>query len=101
MSVDPTAELQRLYVVRRINAIERTREVCEELIALRNVPTDSVLFNLQEAAAKLKEVTGFLGPPTVEELLVIWKTLKSPDDDTTEEQARAKLVVVCRDNGKR
>jgi hypothetical protein len=36
----------------------------------------------------------------VEELLVIWNKIKAPDDDTTEEQARAKFVVVCRDNEK-
>jgi hypothetical protein len=100
VSLDPTDELLRLFLARRIKAMKRTRQVREEIIGLRNEPTDSVPVKFEEAAARLKEVNAFLGPPSVEEVLAIWKTMKSPDDDTTEEQARAKLVLVCRDNGK-
>jgi hypothetical protein len=100
LAVDPTDELQRFYLARRTKAIERTRQVREELIDLRNQPTDLLRVNLPRAIARLTEMTGFFGPPMVEELLVIWKKLKSPDDETTDEQAREKFVVVCRNNGK-
>ena len=47
----------------------------------------------------LAEMIESLGGPSDEEILAIWKKTKSPDDDTTEEQARAKIGA-WRDKGK-
>ncbi len=98
--IDPTDEVTRLYGERWRKAIDRTREICDEIVALRNVPADSYIVNLQEATARLSELTAFLGRPTMEEMLVIWKRMKSPDDGTTEDEARANLASICRDDGK-
>ena len=99
ISVDPTDEVQRWFLERWIKAIELTRSWREEFIAVRKEPPELMLLDLQKAAARLSEVTVLLGQPSDEEILSIWEKTKSPDDDTTEEQARAKIVA-WRDNGK-
>jgi hypothetical protein len=101
VSIDPADELQRLYVARRMKAIELAKSVSSEILALQNDSTLSALLTAQKASVRLSELTAFLGPSSVEELLVIWNKMKSSDDKTTEEQARAKLAIFCRENGKR
>lgn len=96
VSVDPTDEVQRLFLARRVKAIELLKSLRPEIFALRNDSTLSELLSAQKASERLREVTAFLGPPSVEVMLVIWKKMKSPTDETTEEQARAKFAVVCR-----
>lgn len=100
VAADPTDELSRLNHARLLTAIEHFRAAREEIIALRGGPPESLVPGFQKAAARLREVTAFLAPPSVEELLVIWNKLKAPDDGTTEEQARAEFAVVCRESGK-
>ena len=96
VAADPTDELNRLFLARRQTAIERLRSAREEIVALRDGSPASLILSVEKAATRLAESRTFLGPPSVEEMLVIWRKMKSPDDDTTEEQARAKFVVVCR-----
>ena len=100
VSIDPADELMRWYLASRMKAFERAGEVRGEcLIAPRDGTPESVRRTLQNVVAKLREMTALIGPPSDEEMLSIWKQMKSPDDDTTEEQARAKIVA-WRDNGK-
>jgi hypothetical protein len=100
MSVDPADDVQRWFLEKWIKVIELTRSWREEFIAVRKEPPELMLLDLQKAAARLIEVKALLGQqPSDEELLSIWKKTKSPDDDTTEEQARAKIVA-WRDNSK-
>jgi hypothetical protein len=98
VSTDPMNELQRLFLARQLTAVEHVRAVQEEIVALAKGPPESFLLGLQKAAEKLTGATEFLGPPSVDELIVIWKNRKSADDDTSEEEARAKFAVVCRDD---
>jgi hypothetical protein len=98
VAVDPTDEVNRLFLARRLTAIKHLRAAREEIIALRDGPPESLILGFQKATVTLSEATSFLGPPSIEEVLVIWKKMKSPTDDTTEEQARAKFAVVCRQN---
>jgi hypothetical protein len=100
VAADPTDELNRFYHARRLTAIEPLRAARDEIIALQGGPRESLVIGFQKAVARLSEATTFLCPPSVEELLAIWNRIKAPDDDTHEEEARAKFVAVCRDNGK-
>lgn len=97
VALDPADELNRLEIARRKKAIELAKSVREEIVVLQNDSTRSVLLNAQKASAKLTEVIGFLGPPSVGELLAIWRNQKSPDDDTTEEEARARIFAISSD----
>jgi hypothetical protein len=98
ISVDPANEVQRWFLERRRKAIELTRSSREEFIAVRKEPPELMLLGLQKAAAMLDEVKALLDQlPSVEEMLTIWKKTKSPDDNTTEEQAREELIA-WRDN---
>jgi hypothetical protein len=100
MSVDPADEVQRWFLERRIKAIELTRLWREEFIAVRKEPPELMLLDLQKATERLSEAKALLEQqPSDEEMLSIWKTTKSADDNTTEEQARAKIVA-WRDNRK-
>jgi len=94
ISVDPADEVQRWFLERRTKAIELTRSWREEFIALRNKPPELMLLGLQKVAVMLDEVKALVGQrPSVEEMLTIWKRTKSSDDNTTEEQAREKLIA--------
>jgi hypothetical protein len=95
VAVDPTDEFNRLIVVRRLKAIEIANSVRAEIAVLQVDSTRSTLIKAQEASERLTEVIGFLGPPSVEELFVIWKNQKSADDQTSEEEARARLAAIC------
>ena len=97
--VDPADELQRLYLARRSKALELAREARAELIALQNQPAEALVLGAQKAIERLREVRALLGPPSAEEMFLLWKKMKSPDDDTTDEQARAKIIA-WRDNRK-
>jgi hypothetical protein len=99
LSVDPTDELQRWYLARRKKAIELALEVGKEIIALGNQPKEELRLGLQKVTERLAEVLDSLGGPSDEEILAIWKKMKSPDDDTSDEQARAKIGA-SRDKGK-
>jgi hypothetical protein len=105
MSVDPADEVQRWFVEKWIKGVELIRVWREEFIAVRKEPPELMLLNLQKATARLSQATEFLGQgPSDEEMLSIWKTTKSPDDNTTddnttEEQVRAEIVA-WRDNTK-
>lgn len=99
VSVDPTDELQRWYLASRMKTIELAHAARTEILALRNEPTGLGMLTLQKVDAKLSEVMAFVGSPSDEDIIAIWKKTKSPDDDMTEEQARSKLVA-WRGNGK-
>jgi hypothetical protein len=96
VALDPTDELSRLVVSRRVKAIDLAKSVRAEIQALRNDSPRAALLRAQEASEKLTAVKALLEPPSVEELLAIWRSQKSPDDDTTEEEARARLAAISR-----
>jgi hypothetical protein len=101
VALDPADELNRLMVARRMKAIELAKSVRAEIAGLEVDSTRSALVKAQEASERLTEVIGFLGPPSVEELLLIWKNQKSPDDHTTDEEARAKLAAICKESAQK
>jgi hypothetical protein len=100
--VDPADEVQRWFVASRLKAIEFAREVRAETIALLNQPQpekEALRLGLRKASERLSELIARLAGPSTEEMFLIWKKIKSPDDDTTDEQARAKIIA-WRDKGK-
>ncbi|MGD0227253.1 MAG: HEPN domain-containing protein [Terriglobia bacterium] len=101
LSIDPADEVQRWYVASRIKAIEFAREARAETIALLNQPhpeVEALRLGLLKASERLKELLALLARPSAEEMFLIWKKAKSSDDDTTDEQARAKIIS-WRDTG--
>lgn len=94
VAVDPTDELSRLTVARQMKAIELAKSVRAEIVGLQNDSSRPALLRAQEASATLTDVKTLLGPPSVDELLAIWKNQKSPNDHTTDEEARAKLAAI-------
>lgn len=92
VTVDPADEVNRWFLASRMKKIELAREVCAQAGAFRGESAESVL-GLQRAAKKLSEEVTIRRGPSDEEMLAIWKTMKSPDNETTEEQARAQIAA--------
>lgn len=101
VSVDPKAEVARWSVAKWLKTIDLAREARAEILALLNQRSGEARhLALLKANERMAELAARLGAePSTEELVVMWKSLKSSDDDTTEEQARA-AIVAWRDTGK-
>ena len=94
VSVDPADEVQRWFAASWINAIEFAHTVRAETIALLSQPQieiESLRQGLLRTSEQLKELAALLAGPSKEEIFLIWKKLKTLDDDTNDEQARAKI----------
>jgi len=94
VSVDPADEVQRWFAASWINAIEFAHTVRAENIALLSQPQieiESLRQGLLRTSEQLKELAALLAGPSKEEIFLIWKKLKTLDDDTNDEQARAKI----------
>jgi hypothetical protein len=102
VSVDPADEVARWFVASWIKGIEFAHEVRAETNALLNQPQpeiEALRTGLRKVSERLSEVLARLDGPSAEEIFLIWKKMKSSDDDTTDEQARAKILAWV-DNGK-
>ena len=98
VALDPMDQYARLVVVKRMKCVEIANSVRPAFVALQGDSTRPTLLNAKEASDKLREVIALLSPPSLDELLAIWKNQKSPDDDTTEDEARAELATVVAEN---
>src|ERR1017187_6771615 len=93
VAADPEDELDRFFLQRRLSAIARLRAAREEIIALRGGSPEAMLLGIRKAAETMSDATACLGPLSVEEVIALWGRMKSPDDDTTEEQVRAQFAA--------
>jgi len=100
VSLEPTDELQQWYRARLTKGFTLARDTRAEILALGRAPTEVAVTVLQKVAAGLHDVTTLLAPPTVDEFLDIWRKSKSPDDCTTDDEARAKYTAFLERSGK-
>jgi len=99
VSLEPTEEVQQWFRARLTRGITLARETRAEILALGRAPTEVAVNVLQKAVAGLSDVKAFLAPPTVEEFLDIRRKSKSPDDCTTDDEARASYTAFLDQSG--
>jgi hypothetical protein len=99
VSLEPTNEVQQWFRARLARGITLARETRAEILALGRAPTEVAVNVLQKAAVGLLDVKAFLASPSAEEFLDIWRKSRSPDDCTTDDEARARYTAFLDQSG--
>jgi hypothetical protein len=96
LSIDPSAKVQGWFLVKYIKALGFAREAQKEMTTLLNQPEPEkeVIRACLKASAKLSEVLALItARPSGEDIFLMWKAIKSPEDNATDEEARAAIAA--------